>query len=80
MSVKYLPMPHLGKIFIITGIIFIIAGLIISFAGNKLNWIGHLPGDIRIEKENIRFYFPVTTMIIISAMLSVVLWLIKKMF
>jgi len=39
-----------------------------------------LPGDIRIEKENVRFYFPVTTMILISVVLSLILYLIRKIF
>ena len=73
-------MPHLGKILIVTGIIFIIAGLIVCFAGDKLSWMGHLPGDIRIEKENFRFYFPITSMIILSVVLSVLIWLIRKIF
>jgi hypothetical protein len=73
-------MNQLGKILIITGIILIIAGLIIYFAGDKLGWIGRLPGDIRIEKENTRFYFPVTTMILLSVLLSLILWIIRKIF
>lgn len=73
-------MPHLGKILIIAGIILIIAGLIVYFAGDKLNWIGHLPGDIRVEKENVKFYFPITTMILISIVLSVILWIVRKFF
>jgi len=71
-------MPHLGKIIIFAGIILIIAGVVIYFAGDKLGWIGHLPGDIRVEKENARFYFPITTMILVSVVLSVILWVIKK--
>ena len=73
-------MPQVGKILIITGIILIIAGLIFFYAGNRLTWLGHLPGDIRIEKENIRFYLPITTMIIISALLTFILWVVKKIF
>ncbi len=73
-------MSQLGKILIITGIILIIAGLIIYFAGGKLGWIGHLPGDIRIERENTKFYFPITTMIIFSALISLILWIIRKLF
>ena len=73
-------MPHLGKILIVTGIILIIAGLLIYFAGNKLGWIGHLPGDIRIEKENMRVYFPITTMIIICLVLLVIFHLVRKLF
>ncbi len=73
-------MTQIGKILIIVGIILVIAGVIIHFAGNRLNWIGHLPGDIRIEKENVRFYFPLTTMIILSIVLSIILWIIRKVF
>ena len=71
-------MPQLGKILIITGIILVVAGLIIYFAGDKLNWLGHLPGDIRVEKENFRFYFPVTTMIIVSILLSLIVAIIRR--
>jgi magnesium-transporting ATPase (P-type) len=73
-------MEHLGKILIFAGIILIIAGLLVYFAGSKLGWIGHLPGDIRIVKENVRFYFPITTMILISVVLSVIVWLVRKLF
>ncbi len=71
-------MPHLGKILVFAGIILIIAGLIVYFAGDKLGWIGHLPGDIRVEKENMRFYLPITTMILFSVFLSVVVWIVRK--
>jgi len=72
-------MPHLGRILIIIGIIFIIAGLTVYFAGDKFGWAGHLPGDIRIVKENVKFYFPITTMILISVVLSVIIWLVRKL-
>ena len=71
-------MENLGKILVIAGIILIIAGLIFWFGGDRLSWIGHLPGDIRIEKENVKFYFPITTMIIISVLLTLILWIIRK--
>lgn len=73
-------MPQLGKTLIVIGLIAIIAGLILYFAGDRLNWIGRLPGDIRIEKENTRFYFPITTMILLSVVLSFILWIIRKFF
>ena len=73
-------MHQAGKLLIAAGIILIIAGLIVYFAGNKLNWLGHLPGDIRIEKENVRFYFPIATMIIVSVVLSVIVYLVRKFF
>jgi len=58
----------------------IIAGLIILFGGNKLGWVGRLPGDIRIERENFRFYFPLATMILFSILLTVIIWIIRKLF
>jgi len=73
-------MEYIGKTLIIIGIILVIAGLIIYFAGNKLSWLGHLPGDINIVKENVRIFIPVTTMILISVVLSLILYLIRKFF
>ncbi|MDX2049509.1 MAG: DUF2905 domain-containing protein [Chitinophagaceae bacterium] len=67
-----------GKyIMLIGGIIFII-GIIWYFFGNKLHWMGRLPGDIRIEKENFRFYFPITTMIIASLVVTVLVRIIRR--
>jgi hypothetical protein len=73
-------MHYLGKLLIIIGIATTLAGIVILLAGNKLNWLGHLPGDIRIETEHTKFYFPVTTMIIISIILSGILAIIRKWF
>jgi hypothetical protein len=73
-------MEHIGRALIIIGIILVIAGLIIYFAGNKFNWFGHLPGDINIARENVRIFIPITTMILLSVVLSFVLYLIRKLF
>lgn len=73
-------MNQIGKTLIIIGIILVVAGAIIYFAGDRLNWIGRLPGDVRIEKENTRFYFPITTMIILSVILSLIMWIVRKIF
>lgn len=67
-----------GKYIIVIGVIIIVAGIIIYFFSNKLNWIGKLPGDIRIEKENFKFYFPFTTMILLSLSITLIINLIKK--
>ncbi len=66
-----------GKYIIVIGAFIILAGIIIYFFHNKLNWIGRLPGDIRIEKENFRFYFPVTTLLLLSLFLTLLLRLIR---
>ncbi len=63
--------------------ILITVGLILVAAGLLWPWIqkaglGRLPGDIVIERENFRFYLPVTTMIIVSVVISLILWLLRK--
>ena len=66
-----------GKFLIIAGIIIVVVGVIFYFFHDKLRWIGHLPGDIRVEKKNFRFYFPITTMILLSLLLTVIINIIK---
>jgi len=67
-----------GKYIIAFGILIVVAGLIIYFFHDKLDWIGRLPGDIRIEKENFRFYFPLTTMIIFGVLLTLIIRIVRK--
>ncbi len=71
---------HLGKILVITGILLIIAGIAVSFFSGRGNFLGRLPGDIYIERENFRFYFPVTTAILLSIVLSVAIYIIRRFF
>ena len=61
-----------GKYIIIVGALIIIVGVIIYFFHDKLNWIGRLPGDIRIERENFSFYFPFTTMVLLSILVNLI--------
>jgi len=65
-----------AKIFIFIGVIFIIIGLILYFF--KDFPLFHLPGDIVIKKENFTFYFPITSSIIISIVLSVIFYFISR--
>lgn len=67
-----------GKYVIIAGTGIVVIGVLIYFLHDKLHWIGRLPGDIRVEKENFRFYFPITTMILASLLLTLLFNLIKK--
>ena len=69
-----------GKWIIGAGVVMVLIGIIIYFFHDKLNWIGRLPGDIRIEKENFKFYFPIVTMILLSVVVSFLIWLIRKFF
>lgn len=67
-----------GKYLMLIGGAVVIIGLIVYFFHDKLHWIGHLPGDIRVEKENFRFYFPITTMILFSVLVTVVIGIIRR--
>ena len=70
-------MEVLGKMLIVLGAVTIGIGLLLMFWG-KIPLIGKLPGDIVIKKDNFVFYFPITTSILISVVLSLVLYLISK--
>jgi hypothetical protein len=67
----------MGKILIILGAVLIGLGLITQY-GNRIPFLGKLPGDIIIEKGNLKIYFPIATSILLSVLLSVVLYLINK--
>ena len=67
-----------GKYLIILGVMVILIGVVVYFFGDKLHWIGRLPGDIRVERKNFRFYFPFMTMILASLLLTLIINLIKK--
>lgn len=70
-------MVDFGKIFIFIGFLLVIIGFVFIL-GNKIPFIGKLPGDIAVVRKNYSFYFPVTTCIIISLVLSFILWLFNK--
>ena len=70
----------MGKILITTGLCIVVLGIIIHLLGDKMGWFGNLYGDVKIIKSNYRFYFPITSMIIISVILTVVLNIILRFF
>ena len=67
----------IGKILIFVGVLIAGIGGVIYLFGSNLSWLGNLPGDIRIEKENFTFYFPLTTMILISLVLNLIIRIIN---
>jgi O-antigen/teichoic acid export membrane protein len=69
-----------GKYIVLIGGFVVLVGVVVYFFGDKLHWIGRLPGDIRVERENTRFYFPITTMILLSLLLTLIINLIKRFF
>jgi len=66
-----------GKLLIMAGLLITFIGLAITF-GPKIPWLGKLPGDIYIKRENASFYFPVTSCLLVSAFISLILWFLKK--
>jgi hypothetical protein len=71
-------MNGLGRPLIIVGLLLVAIGLMISLAPKLPTWLGRLPGDISIKRENFSVHFPVVTCLIISAILSFIMWLFKK--
>ena len=67
-----------GKVIILIGVIIIAVGVLIYFFHDKLSWLGKLPGDIRIEKENYKFYFPITTMLMLSFAITILINIIRR--
>jgi hypothetical protein len=70
-------MAALGKTLILLGIVIILIGLGLLFA-QKIPYIGRLPGDIYVKRENFTFYFPLGTCIVISVVASLIFWLFRK--
>ena len=66
----------LGPVLVVVGGVLVLAGLLVWT--NLASWIGHLPGDIRIVRPNTRVYIPVTSMVVLSVILSVVLALLRR--
>ncbi len=67
----------IGKLVLVIGIILVIIGLTMVFWGDRLSWIGNLPGDIRIERDNYKLYFPIATMILLSIIVNILFRLMK---
>jgi hypothetical protein len=68
---------HLGKILIVIGILLAVIGCVLLLAG-KIPWLGRLPGDFFYRGKNVSFYFPLMTSIIVSVILSLILWFINR--
>lgn len=72
-----LEMNSIGKTLVISGLILAVVGGIFMLGG-KLSWFGRLPGDIYIEKKGVSFYFPITTSVVISLIVSVIFILLRR--
>jgi hypothetical protein len=71
-------MSHPGWVLIIAGVLIAVIGLVWLLVPS-LQWLGKLPGDIVIERENFRFYFPLTTCILLSLLLTGITWLVRHL-
>lgn len=72
-------MHQIGKLLVIIGFLTIVIGAVFMLAG-RVPWLGRLPGDILIKRDNFVFYFPIVTSIIVSIVLSVLLTLLFLIF
>jgi hypothetical protein len=70
-------MSDFARVLIVIGVLLVGVGLALLLIP-KLPWLGKLPGDIVIKRENFSFYFPLGTCILVSVILSVILWLFRR--
>ncbi|MBD3648419.1 MAG: DUF2905 domain-containing protein [Pseudomonadales bacterium] len=68
----------MAKFLVTAGIVLVGVGLLLYFFPAALSWFGRLPGDIRIEREHSVFYFPLTSMILLSVLLSLIAMLFRR--
>ncbi len=70
-------MGDLGKVLVLVGVLLVVLGVIFSL-GAKIPWLGQLPGDITFRRGNLAFYFPLATCLLISVILTLVLYFFKR--
>ena len=68
---------EIGKIIMLAGVLISLAGAGWYFFGERLHWIGRLPGDVRIERGHVRFYFPFTSMLLLSLIIHLIIRLYR---
>ena len=70
-------MIDVGRALIVVGVVIALVGVVCLAAG-KLPWLGHLPGDINVERERVSFHFPIVTCLLVSAVLTLLLNLLFR--
>jgi Protein of unknown function (DUF2905) len=68
----------IGQLVVALGLILVVGGLLVM--AGWLRWFGHLPGDIRLERENVRVYVPLVSMLLLSILFSVLSYVIRRIF
>ncbi|RSK44967.1 DUF2905 domain-containing protein [Hymenobacter rigui] len=72
--------PHFGKMLFLLGLGLMVLGALLWLGGGSLlSWFGRLPGDVRVERPGFRLYVPWVSMLLVSLLLSLVLWLIRRL-
>jgi hypothetical protein len=66
----------LGPLLVGLGMLLVVVGAV-AWAGG-LSWLGHLPGDLRVERPGVRVYVPITSMLLVSVVVSVIVWLLRR--
>lgn len=69
---------NLGKYLILAALAVLLIGILVYFFWDKLSWFGKLPGDISFERDNTKIYFPVVTMILISVLLNLIIYVVRR--
>jgi hypothetical protein len=72
--------PQLGKTLVLLGLLLVAVGAFVWLGGGSLlSWFGRLPGDIRIERPGFRLYAPIVSMLLLSVLISAVLWVVRRL-
>ena len=71
-------MPELGKVLVIIGFVIVVLGLLL-WTGIGTGWLGRLPGDIRVEKPTTRVYIPIASCLLISIVMSLVAYIVRRL-
>ncbi len=71
-------MSDIGKVLIVIGLALAVLGGLLWLGGRMNLPLGRLPGDIRIDRDNFKFYFPLTTCLLISVVMTLILWLLRR--
>jgi len=71
-------MQQAGKLIMFAGAFILLVGIVLWAGGKYFHWFGHLPGDINVEREKFKLYMPVTSMLLVSFVLSILVWFIRK--
>ena len=66
-----------GRMLVVFGVLLALAGVVLMLVG-RVPWLGRLPGDVHVQRGNWTFYFPLATSLLLSVVLTLVLWLVRR--